>query len=129
MGITPLSRGKEGGEGGGGEREPMQFQNDTEKEEWEEEQKVQHTLYHMYTQVQLYMYKCILYMYTYMCMYVITDIYINGVVDITSFRGSTSEIRIVWEVEPGNKAIVDTHPGPQYIAPSGGILVRMVVKL
>ena len=59
MGITPLSRGKEGGEGGGGERgggerEPIQFQNDTEKEEWEEEQKVQCTLYHMCTQVQLY---------------------------------------------------------------------------
>ena len=41
MGLTPLARGKEGeGEKGGGEKEPMQFGSETEREEWEEEQKV-----------------------------------------------------------------------------------------
>ena len=49
MGLTPLARAKEeeggGGGGGGGrerggEKEPMQFKNEAEREEWEEEQKV-----------------------------------------------------------------------------------------
>lgn len=38
MGITPLAREKEGE--GGGEKEPMQFKDEGEREEWEEEQKV-----------------------------------------------------------------------------------------
>ena len=38
MGITPLAR--EGGRERGGEKEPMQFGSEAEREEWEEEQKV-----------------------------------------------------------------------------------------
>jgi hypothetical protein len=45
MGLTPLARAKEGEGGGerGGEKEPMQFKSEAEREEWEEEQKVSAT--------------------------------------------------------------------------------------